>query len=62
VAVVANGVRVSAICLAAYEVGPQAALGLAHYSIGKTIWALALVALFAAGLLLRRTGPRPTVS
>lgn len=53
-AIVANGFRVSALSLAAYYVGPQAAEGLTHHSIGKTVWVLTLLVLFTAGMLLRR--------
>jgi exosortase len=64
IAVIANGFRVSALCLAAHHVGPQAAEGLTHHSIGKTIWAFTLGVLFGVGWLLRRGGPpaRATVS
>ena len=53
-AVVANGLRVSALCLAAYQMGPQAAAGLTHYSIGKALWAGTLGLLAVIGVLLRR--------
>ena len=55
-AVVANGLRVSALCLAAYQMGPQAAAGLTHYSIGKALWAGTLAVLGLIGMLLRRGG------
>jgi exosortase len=55
-AVVANGLRVSALCLAAYQMGPQAAAGLTHYSIGKALWAGTLGVLGVIGMLLRRGG------
>jgi exosortase len=62
-AVLANGFRVSALSLAAYYVGPYAAEGLTHHSIGKTVWVLTLGVLFALGMLLRRgtsgRGPHP---
>jgi exosortase len=53
-AVLANSVRVSALCLAAYHLGPQAATGLTHYTIGKAFWGGVLVVLAAIGILLRR--------
>src|SRR2546422_142025 len=34
--------RVAAVCLAAYYIGPQAAAGMPHHTIGKGVWALAL--------------------
>jgi exosortase len=55
-AVVANGLRVSALCLAAYQMGPQAAAGLTHFSIGKALWAGTLGVLGVIGMLLRRRG------
>jgi len=54
VAILANQVRVTSLALAAYYVGPQAAAGLTHHSIGKGIWAMALVPLIVLGLALRR--------
>jgi exosortase len=57
-AVIANGFRVSALSLAAWHLGPQAAAGLIHYSIGKTLWAGTLAVLAAIGILLRRGGHR----
>jgi exosortase len=54
VAVLANDVRVAVLALAGHYVGPQAAAGLTHHSIGKGVWALALVPLVLLGLFLRR--------
>jgi len=54
VAILANDVRVTALALAGYYVGPHAAVGLTHHSIGKGIWAMALVPLIALGIALRR--------
>jgi exosortase len=54
VAILANDIRVTAVALAAYYVGPHAAAGLTHHSIGKGIWALALVPLIVLGVVLRR--------
>ena len=56
IAIVANAVRVATIAAAAHYVGPQAASGLIHTSIGKGVWALTLIPLIALGLLLRRGG------
>jgi exosortase len=55
-AVVANGFRVSALCLAAHELGPQAAAGLTHHTIGKGVWAVTLAVLVGVGLRLSRSG------
>lgn len=55
-AVGANGLRVSALSLAVYQLGPQAAAGLTHYSIGKALWAGTLGLLVVIGMLLRRGG------
>jgi exosortase len=54
VAILANDVRVATLALAGYYIGPHATVGLTHHSIGKGIWALALVPLAALGVLLRR--------
>ncbi len=54
VAIFANDVRVATLALAGYYIGPHAAVGLTHHSIGKGIWALALVPLALLGVLLRR--------
>jgi exosortase len=54
VAILANDVRVATLALAGYYIGPQAAVGLTHHSIGKGIWALALVPLAVLGVFLRR--------
>lgn len=57
-AVIANGFRVSALSLAAYHLGPHAAEGLTHHTLGKTVWALTLGVLLAVGVFLRRGGRR----
>jgi exosortase len=54
VAILANDVRVATLALAGYYVGPHATVGLTHHSIGKGIWALALVPLAVLGVFLRR--------
>ena len=54
VALIANQVRVTSLALAAYYVGPHAAAGLTHHSIGKGIWALAMVPLIVLWVALRR--------
>ena len=58
-AILANGFRVAAVIVAVYYIGPRAASGIIHHSIGKVVWAMTLVPLVGLGLLLRRgTGPR----
>jgi exosortase len=54
VALIANQVRVTSLALAGFYVGPHAAAGLTHHSIGKGVWALALVPLIVLGIALRR--------
>jgi len=56
IAILANAVRVGAISVAAYQVGPQAAQGLTHHSIGKVVWLLTLPPLLGLAMLLRRGG------
>jgi exosortase len=56
VAIVANAVRVTAIVLAVQYIGPQAASGFIHHAIGKSVWAVTILALVGLGLLLRRGG------
>jgi exosortase len=55
-ALLANAGRVAAVCLAAYYIGPQAAAGMPHHTIGKGVWALALTPLLLAAVVLRRRG------
>jgi exosortase len=54
VALLANAARVTVVTLAGYYVGAHAASGLTHHSIGKGVWAAALVPLLLLGLGLRR--------
>jgi len=54
-AISANAVRIAIIALAAFYVGPQAASGLTHHSIGKTVWILALLPMIAIATFLLRT-------
>jgi exosortase len=53
VAVLANAVRVSAIAVAAHFYGAKAASGLIHHSIGKSVWAVTLLALWLIGRILK---------
>jgi len=53
-AILANAGRVAAVCLAAYYIGPQAAAGMPHHTIGKGVWALALTPLVLLAIVLRR--------
>jgi exosortase len=54
VALLANATRVTVVTLAGYYVGAHAASGLTHHSIGKGVWAAAIVPLFLLALALRR--------
>jgi len=54
VAILANAARVTVVTLAVYYIGPQAASGWLHHSIGKAVWALTLVPLLVLGWYLRR--------
>ena len=54
VALLANAIRVTTVSLAGYYVGAHAATGLTHHSIGKGVWAAAIVPLLLLGLALRR--------
>jgi exosortase len=54
VALLANDVRVASLALAGHYIGPHAAAGLTHNSIGKGVWALAMVPLALLGIGLRR--------
>jgi exosortase len=53
-AIVANDVRIAVIALAGHYVGPEAATGLTHHSIGKGVWALTLLPLVLLALRLRK--------
>jgi len=57
-AVLANGVRIAVIGIAAHSFGPQVAVGLVHNSIAKVIWGLTLLLLMGVGLLIRRGSDR----
>lgn len=61
IAILANAVRVATIVVAVHYVGPQAASGFIHHSIGKAVWALTLVPLAALGLVLGRGGGSRTL-
>jgi exosortase len=56
IAIVANAIRVAAVALAVYHIGPSAAQGFIHNYIGKSVWALTLVPLAILALVLRRGG------
>jgi exosortase len=58
VAVLANAVRVSGMAVAAHFYGAQAATGLIHHSIGKSVWAVTLLALWLIGRMLRGRSER----
>jgi exosortase len=56
IAVLANATRVAVTSIGAYAIGPEAVTGPLHYYIGKSFWALALLAMIGfAGLLRSRT-------
>lgn len=57
IAILANAVRVAAISLAVYYIGPQAASGFIHDWIGKGVWVLTLLPLIGLAILLRWTTP-----
>jgi exosortase len=60
IAIAANAVRVAAVVMAAHYIGPEAASGVVHNTIGKVVWGLTLVPLAVVGVLLRRGGmPHP---
>lgn len=52
-AVMANWLRIAVITVAAHYWGSEAAEGLLHHSIGKSVWAVALVGLGLFGFMLR---------
>jgi exosortase len=56
VAIVANAVRVTGVVLAVQYIGPHAASGIIHNSIGKGVWALTIAGLWGLNVLLRRSG------
>jgi exosortase len=58
IAIVANAVRVAAVIMAAHYIGPQAASGFIHNTIGKIVWGLTLLPLAGLGVMLRWTGAR----
>jgi exosortase len=53
VAMLANTARVTATGVGAYAIGPEVVFGPLHYYIGKSFWALALLAMIGIALLLR---------
>lgn len=53
VVMMANAIRVAAITVGAYVVGPHVATGPLHDYIGKTFWILATLAMIAFALRLR---------
>lgn len=55
-AVGANVVRVTAVAVAFQYVGSEWASGARHHLIGKAVWVLALLALVAFGMVLRKVG------
>ncbi len=56
VAVLANALRIATIAIGVHYIGPEAAEGIIHNTIGKAIWALTIISLVALGLILRRGG------
>ena len=58
VAVAANTLRVATTGVAAYAIGPHIATGPAHYYIGKSFWAIALLAMVAVACVLRARAHR----
>jgi exosortase len=54
-AVLANVVRVAAIGAAVAWVGPEAATGIYHDSIGRAVWVLSLAAILGFGIVLGRS-------
>ncbi len=58
-AILANGVRIAVIGIAAHSFGPQVAVGLVHNSIAKVIWGLTLLLLMGVGLLIRGGSNKP---
>jgi exosortase len=61
ISILANGVRVAVIAVAADQYGRQAASGFIHNMIGKSVWLLALGCLGGFGLLLRGGARRTKV-
>lgn len=54
VAILANAARVTVVTLAVYYIGPGAASGWLHHSIGKAVWLFTLIPLLVLGWYLRR--------
>jgi exosortase len=52
-AMLANAIRVAATSVGAYLIGPHVATGPLHYYIGKSFWALAVLAMIGLAALLR---------
>jgi exosortase len=59
-ALLANMMRVTEIAVVAYLLGPQTANGPLHDYIGKGNWLLAIAALLAWTMILRKTAPQPS--
>jgi exosortase len=58
VAILANAIRVATIGLGVQYIGPEAASGVVHHTIGKVVWALTVIPLIALGFGLgRRSTP-----
>jgi exosortase len=53
-AVAANALRVGVVATASYYIGPQAASGFLHHTIGHVVWVLTLAPLLSIAFLLRR--------
>jgi exosortase len=53
-AVAANALRVGAVATASYYIGPQAASGFLHHTIGHVVWVLTLGPLLCVAYALRR--------
>jgi exosortase len=53
-AVAANALRVGVVVTASYYIGPQAASGFLHYTIGHVVWVLTLGPLLLLAYALRR--------
>jgi exosortase len=61
VGILANVLRITALGLAGYWIGPEAAAGTSHEIISKTVWIGTLVALVGLAWCLGRARVRPAV-